>query len=119
MSLGKTIIGYIVVFKDRLYMVFILVSIISVIVYLQMNSTLSVYLLKVHDIPPKGFGYILSLNAAMVVAFSILDHRVDKESPSHGDHDAWEISVCHRIRVIWSYFGILDDDGCHGHYHDR
>lgn len=68
-SLGQTIIGYLAVFKDRLYMAFILVSIISVIVYLQMNSTLSVYLLKVHDIPPKGYGYILSLNAAMVVVF--------------------------------------------------
>jgi MFS family permease len=80
-SLGKTIIGYIVVFKDRLYMVFILVSIISVIVYLQMNSTLSVYLLKVHSIPPKGFGYILSLNAAMVVVFQYWISRGLKKVP--------------------------------------
>lgn len=66
-SLFSTIKGYFSVFKDRLYMAFILVSIISIIVYMQMNSTLSVYLLKVHDIPPRGFGYILSLNAGMVV----------------------------------------------------
>jgi MFS family permease len=62
-------------------MVFILVSIISVIVYLQMNSTLSVYLLKVHSIPPKGFGYILSLNAAMVVVFQYWISRGLKKVP--------------------------------------
>ena len=80
-SLGQTIIGYLAVFKDRLYMAFILVSIISVIVYLQMNSTLSVYLLKVHDIPPKGFGYILSLNAAMVVVLQFWITRGLKKVP--------------------------------------
>jgi MFS family permease len=66
-SLGKTIIGYFDVFKDRLFMVFLVISTLSVIMYIQMNSTLSVFLLKVHDIPPRGFGYILSLNAGMVV----------------------------------------------------
>ncbi|MBA4420623.1 MAG: hypothetical protein C0391_05705 [Anaerolinea sp.] len=80
-SLGQTIIGYLAVFKDRLYMAFILVSIISVIVYLQMNSTLSVYLLKVHDIPPRGFGYILSLNAAMVVVLQSWITRGLKKVP--------------------------------------
>ncbi len=119
MSLGKTIIGYIVVFKDRLYMVFILVSIISVIVYLQMNSTLSVYLLKVHDIPPKGFGYILSLNAAMVVAFQYWISRGLKKVPPMVIMMLGESSVCDRLRVIRSYLGILDDVGCHGHYHHR
>jgi len=80
-SLGRTIIGYLGVFKDRLFMVFILVSIISVIVYIQMGSTLSVFLLKVHDIPPKGYGYILSLNAAMVVLFQYWISRGLKKVP--------------------------------------
>jgi len=40
-----------------------------VLVYMQMNSTLAVYLRDVHGVPEQGFGYILSLNAAMVVLF--------------------------------------------------
>jgi len=68
-SLLQTAAGYRFVLKDRVYMVFILVSILMVLVYLQMNSTLSVYLNQVHGVSPQGFGYIISMNAAMVVLF--------------------------------------------------
>ncbi len=37
------------------------------VVYLQMYSTLSVYLRDVHNIPARGFGALLSMNAATVV----------------------------------------------------
>lgn len=81
-SLGKTIIGYFDVIKDRLFMIFLLVSTLSVIMYIQMNSTLSVFLLKVHDIPPQGFGYILSLNAGMVVLLQFwITNRMKKVPP--------------------------------------
>ena len=82
MSLGKTIFGYFEVVKDRLFMVFLIVSTLSVIMYIQMNSTLSVFLLKVHDIPPQGFGYILSLNAGMVVLLQFwITRRMEKVPP--------------------------------------
>jgi MFS family permease len=48
---------------------------------MQMNSTLSVFLLKVHQIQPQGFGYILSLNAAMVVALQFWVTRGLKKVP--------------------------------------
>lgn len=81
-SLGQTIIGYFDVIKDRLFMVFLLVSTLSVIMYIQMNSTLSVFLLKVHDIPPQGFGYILSVNAGMVVLLQFwVTSRMKKVPP--------------------------------------
>lgn len=81
-SLGQTIIGYFDVIKDRLFMVFLLVSTLSVIMYIQMNSTLSVFLLKVHDIPPQGFGYILSMNAGMVVLLQFwVTSRMKKVPP--------------------------------------
>ncbi len=80
-SLGRTILGYLSVFKDRLYLSFIVVSILSVIVYIQMNSTLSVFLLKVHQIPPRGFGYLLSLNAVMVVVLQYWVTRGLKKVP--------------------------------------
>lgn len=81
-SLGKTIVGYFDVFKDRLFMIFLIVSTLSVIMYIQMNSTLSVFLLKVHNIPPRGFGYILSLNAGMVVLLQFwITSRLKKVPP--------------------------------------
>ncbi|MDP2964542.1 MAG: MFS transporter [Pelolinea sp.] len=68
-SLLTTLSGYGKVIKDRFFMSFIFASIIMIIVYAQMYSTLSVYLFKVHDIPAKDFGFMMSMNAAMVVLF--------------------------------------------------
>jgi MFS family permease len=39
------------------------------IVYVQMNSTLPVFLRDVHNTPPSTYGTILSINAGMVVLF--------------------------------------------------
>jgi MFS family permease len=81
-SLLQTVAGYRLVLKDRVYMVFILVSILMVLVYLQMNSTLSVFLNQVHGVSPQGFGYILSLNAGMVVLFQFwLTRKLSRFKP--------------------------------------
>ena len=66
-SLLQTIVGYKYVFKDSLFMVFIFLRIISALVYMQMNTTLSVFLRDFHGISPQQYGLILSLNAVMVV----------------------------------------------------
>lgn len=68
-SLHETLFGYRFVLKDGVYMIFLLISIVSIIVYIQMYSTLSVYLNVVHGVEAQGYGYILSMNAAMVVLF--------------------------------------------------
>jgi len=81
-SFLQTVGGYGRVLRDGLYMAFISVSMLMVIVYMQMNSTLSVYLRDVHGIPPQGFGYILSLNAAMVVAFQFWVTRQISAKPA-------------------------------------
>ena len=69
----QTIKGYGIVFKDRLLLVLITLTMFTAIVYLQINSSLSVYLRDLHGITAQQFGYILSLNAVMVVVmqFSI------------------------------------------------
>ena len=61
--------GYKKVFRDKLFLAFLFLTTFTAIVYMQMNSTLSVYLRDFHGTSPQGFGYILSLNAAMVVMF--------------------------------------------------
>ncbi len=68
-SLASSIGGYRIVLKDWVFIAFLLISSSMALVYVQMNSTLSVYLRDSHGISPEGFGYILSLNAAIVVVF--------------------------------------------------
>ena len=68
-SLLKTFKGYFRVFKDLLYMEFILAAVLANTVYVQMNSTLPVYLRDVHNQPASTYGIILSINAGMVVFF--------------------------------------------------
>lgn len=65
----QTMGGYRTVLRDSVYMAFLVASTLMVIVYMQMNSTLSVYLRDVHTVSTQGYGYILSLNAGMVVLF--------------------------------------------------
>ncbi len=78
-SIGQTFRGYIEVLHDSTFMAFIAVGILMVLVYVQMNSTLPVYLRDFHGINARGFGYILSLNAGMVVLFQFYITRKIKD----------------------------------------
>ena len=78
----KTIVGYKEVLKDGIFVVFLAVSAIMVLVYLQMNSTLSVFLRDVHDFPILNFSLLLSMNALMVVVFQIwIAKKISKYAP--------------------------------------
>lgn len=68
--------GYGQVLRDKLFVAFILVSILSTMMYFNMNSTLSVYLVNHRSISPEQFGYILSLNAGMVVVLQMFFTRL-------------------------------------------
>ena len=75
-SLLQTFIGYKFIFKDKLYMAFLLASSFSTLMYFNMNSSMSVYLVNHRGITPEQFGYILSLNAGMVVFLQIFFTRI-------------------------------------------
>lgn len=75
-SVLATFKGYGVVLKDKVYMVFILFSALSTLMYFNMNSSLSVYLVNFRGISPAQFGYILTLNAGMVVVLQLLFTRM-------------------------------------------
>jgi MFS family permease len=78
----KTLIGYKNVLKDWKFMIFLGVSAITVLVYMQMNSTLSVYLRDIHGFSEQSFGYLLSMNAIMVVFFQFwITKKVSKYAP--------------------------------------
>jgi MFS family permease len=68
-SLLDTIRGYRIVLRDNLFMAFWFISTLTVLAYSQINSTLSVYLRDVHGLTAQSYGYLLSINAALVVLF--------------------------------------------------
>ncbi len=78
----KSVIGYKEVLKDWRYMLFLSVSAITVIVYMQMAATLSLFLDKVYKFPLQSFGFLLSMNALMVVVFQFwITGKMSKYSP--------------------------------------
>lgn len=77
----ETIIGYRKVITDKLFIAFILASILMITVYTQMYSTLSVFLFRVHGITAQGFGAMMSMNAALVVLFQFWISRKIKKYP--------------------------------------
>jgi MFS family permease len=78
-SLVQSVINYKKVLLDGVYMAFILISFITILVYSQLNSTLAVYLRDYHDVATIQFGYLLSINAALVVLLQLWVTR-------HTDH---------------------------------
>jgi MFS family permease len=81
-SLGQSFSGYGRVIRDKVYMAFLLASIVMILVYVQMNSTMPVYLRDMHGIPPSGWGFILSTNALMVVLFQFwITRRISDRPP--------------------------------------
>lgn len=66
-SIGQTFAGYGKVLRDKVFVAFIMLSMLGVIIYAQMNTTMPVYLRDVHNIPPQGYSFLISLNAVMVV----------------------------------------------------
>jgi len=81
-TIVKTIIGYKEVLKDWVFVLFLSISAITVLVYMQMNSTLSVFLRDVHGFPEQGFGWLLSMNAIMVVIFQFwITKKISKYAP--------------------------------------
>ena len=80
-SVMQTLNGYKRVAKNRLFMAFLGATIIMVLVYMQMYSTLSVYLNQMHGVSSQGFGYLMSMNAAMVVIMQYGIGRIVKKYP--------------------------------------
>ena len=78
-SITKTFGGYALPLRDATFVFFILACILQGFVYLQMNSTLGVYLRDLHGVPERGYGALLSLNAAMVVVMQFwITRRIEK-----------------------------------------
>jgi MFS family permease len=68
-TMAQTLGGYAVALRDVAFLGYLAASLLMVIVYMQMHTTLAVFLRDVHGVAEQRYGYLLSLNAAMVVLF--------------------------------------------------
>ncbi len=81
-SMGESFRGYGRVVRNTFFMLFLGVSILLGLTYVNMTTTLGVFLRDVHGLPESRYGLILSLNAAMVVLFQFpITRRVDRIPP--------------------------------------
>jgi MFS family permease len=81
-SLLETVVGYRLVIRDTAFIAYLVVSMLMIIVYQQLYSTLSVYLRDVHGVPTQGYGLLLSLNAGLVVLTQFwITRRLKRFSP--------------------------------------
>jgi len=81
-STTQTFAGYLQVLRDGKFMAFTFVCLLTWLVYMNMNTTLGVFLRDQHGVPESGYGWIISINAAMVVLFQFpITRRIEKKPP--------------------------------------
>jgi MFS family permease len=74
--------GYGQVFRNAAFMLFLGAVLLQVFTYMNMNTTLGVYLRNEHGTPESGYGLLLSINAAMVVLMQFpITRRITKYPP--------------------------------------
>ncbi|CAG0941934.1 Na(+), Li(+), K(+)/H(+) antiporter [Anaerolineae bacterium] len=77
-SFVETLRGYGQAIADRPFLAFIFASILMILVYQQMYSSLSVFLRDVHHVNPRFYGLIMSSSAITVVLFQFSVTRIIK-----------------------------------------
>jgi MFS family permease len=81
-TMKQTFAGYGRVFRDTPFLAFIGVTVMMTLVYMNMNSTLGVYLRDQHGLPEIRYGWLLSINAIIVVLFQFwVTRRLEKYKP--------------------------------------
>ena len=81
-TMKQTFAGYGRVFKDVPFVAFIGVTIMMTLVYMNMNSTLGVFLRDQHGLPEIGYGSLISINAIIVVVLQFwFSRRLQKYKP--------------------------------------
>ena len=81
-TMVSTLKGYRQVATDRLFVAFVVTAMVMTVVYLQLYSSLPVYLRDVHSVPARGYGLLMSLNALTVVIFQFwITRRTNRYPP--------------------------------------
>jgi len=81
-SMAGTFKGYGLVFRDAAFMLFLGAVMLQVFTYMNMNTTLGVYLRNEFGTPESAYGLLLSINALMVVLMQFpITRRISKYPP--------------------------------------
>jgi len=81
-SMIQTFGGYGRIVRDGAFMAFTAACTLAALTYIQMNTTLGVYLRDFHGISVRDYGYIMSLNAILVVLFQFSTTRRVRAYPA-------------------------------------
>jgi MFS family permease len=81
-STAQIFAGYLQVLRDGKFIAFTFVCLLTWFVYMNMNTTLGVFLRDQHGLPESGYGWLISINAAMVVLLQFpITRRIEKNPP--------------------------------------
>jgi MFS family permease len=81
-TMAQTFAGYGAVLKDATFVLFVGACIVMTMVYLQLYTTLGVYLRDTHGFPEQAYGYLMSMNAATVVLLQVsIARRTERRPP--------------------------------------
>ena len=81
-SVVATFRGYLRVLRDSTFMLFLAAVMLMSLVYMNMSTTLGVFLRDTYQVPESGYGWILSLNAIMVVLFQFpITRKIENQPP--------------------------------------
>ena len=81
-STAESFGGYLRVLKDGRFIAFVATCTLVAFVYMNFNTTLGVYLRDYHGIPESGYGWLISINAMMVVLLQFpITRRIEKRPP--------------------------------------
>lgn len=80
-SLLDTLRGYSVALTDRPFGAFVVASILMILVYQQMYTSLGVFLRDVHHVNPQFYGLVMTTSAVTVVIFQFWVTRIIKRYP--------------------------------------
>jgi MFS family permease len=81
-TVSQSFRGYREVLKDWRFVMFVAITALVSLVYMQMNSTLSFFLFTEYDFSAQNFGFLLGMNAFMVVVFQFpITRRISKKNP--------------------------------------
>jgi predicted MFS family arabinose efflux permease len=81
-TMKQTFAGYFSVLKNIPFVLFISVTVLMTLVYMNMNMTLGVFLRDQRGLPEIGYGTLLSINAIIVVVLQFwLTRRLEKYKP--------------------------------------
>jgi len=81
-TMKQTFKGYSRVFKDAPFVLFIAVTVLMTLVYMNMGTTLGVFLRDQRGVKEVAYGTLLSINAILVVVFQFwITHKLEKFKP--------------------------------------